>query len=62
MDEIITQSPTKKRKCWIAFDLLYSGHGPTEELALSDMKAKRAWHLKGMADIPKVNDGSSDTD
>ena len=60
-DEITTQAPTKTRKCWIAFDLLYSGRGPTEELAISDMKAKKARHLKAMADIPKVNDGSSDT-
>ena len=59
MIKIITEAPTKKRKCWIAFDLLYLGHGPTEELAILDMKFKRNKHLKTMVDIPKTNDESN---
>ncbi len=49
-DEITTQPPTRHRRCWIAFDLLYSGHGPTEELAILDMQVKKVKHLKAMAE------------
>ena len=42
-------------------DLLYTGYGLTEELAILDMKFKRDKHLKAMADIPKIDDRSFDT-